>query len=174
VTGRGGYIDKTRNRQAPLPPPTTPLLPARATRLRIGIRLGREATRRLSLTREGEWAGVTPPFLAPNKSPNKSCVFSKLSSRAQLPLQTLVTVPPSHPGASAANPAGTARTQASTHARLPNASVGHRAGNPAHAAVPTAGPPRHHRRPGKRADARKSEKSRKTLPLISLTIFQIF
>jgi hypothetical protein len=28
---------------------------------------------------------VTPAFLAPNKSPNKSCVFSKLSSRAQLP-----------------------------------------------------------------------------------------
>jgi hypothetical protein len=29
--------------------------------------------------------GVTPAFLAPNKSPNKSRVFSKLSSRAQLP-----------------------------------------------------------------------------------------
>jgi hypothetical protein len=28
---------------------------------------------------------VTPTFLAPNKSPNKSCAFSKLSSRAQLP-----------------------------------------------------------------------------------------
>jgi hypothetical protein len=28
---------------------------------------------------------VTPAFLAPNKSPNKSCVLSKLSSRAQLP-----------------------------------------------------------------------------------------
>jgi hypothetical protein len=33
------------------------------------------------------WFGysVTPAFLAPNKPPNKSCVFSKLSSRAQLP-----------------------------------------------------------------------------------------
>jgi hypothetical protein len=50
------YIDKTRNRQAPLPPPTTPLLPVPATRLHIGLRLGREATRRLSLTREGEGA----------------------------------------------------------------------------------------------------------------------
>jgi hypothetical protein len=30
-------------------------------------------------------ASVTPAFLAPNKAPNKSCVFSKLSSRAQLP-----------------------------------------------------------------------------------------
>jgi hypothetical protein len=57
ATGRGSYIDKTRNRQAPLPPPTTPLLPVRATRLRIGLRLGREAKRRLSLRREGEGAG---------------------------------------------------------------------------------------------------------------------
>jgi hypothetical protein len=57
VTGRGSYIDKTRNSQAPLPPPTTPLLPVRATRLRIGLRLGCEATHRLSLRREGEGAG---------------------------------------------------------------------------------------------------------------------
>jgi hypothetical protein len=57
ATRRGSYIDKTRNRQAPLPPPTTPLLPVRATPLRIGLRLGREATRRLSLRREGEGAG---------------------------------------------------------------------------------------------------------------------
>jgi hypothetical protein len=47
ATGRGSYIDKTRNRHTPLPPPTTPLLLVRATRLRIGLRLGREATRRL-------------------------------------------------------------------------------------------------------------------------------
>jgi hypothetical protein len=38
-------------------PPTTPLLTVRATRLRIGLRLGREATRRLSPRREGEGAG---------------------------------------------------------------------------------------------------------------------
>jgi hypothetical protein len=57
ATGRGSYIDKTRNRQAPLPPPTTPLLPVRATRLRIGLHLMCEATRLLSLTREGEGAG---------------------------------------------------------------------------------------------------------------------
>jgi hypothetical protein len=57
ATGRGSYIDKMRNRQAPLPPPTTPLLPVRATRLRIGLRLGREATRRLSLRWEGDGAG---------------------------------------------------------------------------------------------------------------------
>jgi hypothetical protein len=57
ATGRGSYIDKTRNRQAPLPPPTTPLLPVRATRLRIRLRLGREATCRLSLRREGEGVG---------------------------------------------------------------------------------------------------------------------
>jgi hypothetical protein len=57
ATGRGSYIDKTRNRQAPLPPPTTPLLPVRATRLRVGLCLGREATSRLSLMQEGERAG---------------------------------------------------------------------------------------------------------------------
>jgi hypothetical protein len=57
ATGRGSYIDKAPNRQAPLPPPTTPLLPVCATRLCIGLRLGREATRRLSLRREGEGAG---------------------------------------------------------------------------------------------------------------------
>jgi hypothetical protein len=58
ATERGSYyIDKTRNRQAPLPPPTTPLLPVRATRLQTGLRLGPEATRRLSLTQEGEGAG---------------------------------------------------------------------------------------------------------------------
>jgi hypothetical protein len=56
-TGRGSYIDKMWNRQAPLPPPTTPLLLVRATRLCIGLRLGREAMRRLSLTWEGEAAG---------------------------------------------------------------------------------------------------------------------
>jgi hypothetical protein len=35
--GRGSYIDKTRNRKAPLPPPTTPLLPVCATRLCIEL-----------------------------------------------------------------------------------------------------------------------------------------
>jgi hypothetical protein len=53
ATRQGSYIDKTQNRQAHLPPPTTPLLPVRATRLRIGLYLGREATRRLSLRQEG-------------------------------------------------------------------------------------------------------------------------
>jgi hypothetical protein len=57
ATGRGSYIDKTRNRQAPLPPPTTPLLPVRATKLRIGLRLGCIATCRLSFTLEGEGVG---------------------------------------------------------------------------------------------------------------------
>jgi hypothetical protein len=36
--GRGSYIDKMQNRKAPLPPPTTPLLQVRATRLCIGLR----------------------------------------------------------------------------------------------------------------------------------------
>jgi hypothetical protein len=39
---QGSYIDKTRNRQVPLLPPTTPLLPVRATRLRIELCLGRK------------------------------------------------------------------------------------------------------------------------------------
>jgi hypothetical protein len=33
----------------------------------------------LAVARTGQCADVTPEFLAPNKSPNKSCVFSKLS-----------------------------------------------------------------------------------------------
>jgi hypothetical protein len=33
------------------------------------------------------WVDVTPAFLALNKSPNKSCVFSKLTRRAQLPFK---------------------------------------------------------------------------------------
>jgi hypothetical protein len=37
ATGRESYIDKTWNRQEPLPPPTTPFLPVRATRLRVGL-----------------------------------------------------------------------------------------------------------------------------------------
>jgi hypothetical protein len=87
----------------------------------------------------------------------------------------LVTVPLSYPGARAANPAGTARTQASTHARLPNAAVGHRAGNPAHAAVPPASPPRHHRHSGIDAGIRETQKKiRKTLLLIFLEILLIF
>jgi hypothetical protein len=35
---QGSYIDKMRNCHAPLPPPTTPLLPVRATQLRIRLR----------------------------------------------------------------------------------------------------------------------------------------
>jgi hypothetical protein len=53
-------------------------------------------------------AAVTPAFLAPNKSPNKSRVFFKtfpLSSFS--PSLTL--------GTRAANPAGTARTRAIAH-----------------------------------------------------------
>jgi hypothetical protein len=37
---QGSYIDKTRNHHAPLPPPTTPLLPVHATQLCIGLRFG--------------------------------------------------------------------------------------------------------------------------------------
>jgi hypothetical protein len=101
--------------------------------------------------------------LAPNKSPNKSRVFFKtvqLSSFA--PFQNPGHRPPSLTlGARAANPASTARTRASTHAYLPSAAVGHRAGNPAHAAVPPTGPPRHRRRPENHADARKTGKPTK-------------
>jgi hypothetical protein len=37
----------------------------------------------------------------------------------------------------------------------PSTAVGHHAWNPAHAVVPPAGPPRHHRRPENPADAKK-------------------
>jgi hypothetical protein len=57
VTGRWSYIDKTRNRQAPLPLPNTPLLLLCATQLHIGLHFGCKATRHLSITREGEGAG---------------------------------------------------------------------------------------------------------------------
>jgi hypothetical protein len=83
-------------------------------------------------------------------------IFKTVQPSSITPLQTLAIVPPSHPGARAANPAGTARTRASTHVCLPNAAVGHRAGNPAHAAVPPVGLPRHHHRPENHTDARKS------------------
>jgi hypothetical protein len=77
-----------------------------------------------------------PVFLAPNKSPNKSRVFSKLYRWAHL-------TPFRNPGrflsfgARAANPAGTARTRAITHACRHSAAVSHYDGNPA--------PPRSHR-----------------------------
>jgi hypothetical protein len=58
---------------------------------------------------------------------------------------------------------------------LPNAAVGHHAENPAHAAVPPDGPPRHHRRPEIDAGIRETQKKiRKTLPLIFLGILLIF
>jgi hypothetical protein len=56
----------------------------------------------------------------------------------------------------------------------PSTTVGHHAGNPAHATVPPAGPPRHHRRPENHVDARKTGKPTKTLPLISREILLIF
>jgi hypothetical protein len=56
-------------------------------KLILGCQLGRNASAYVDdivIMSERE-KDVTPAFLAPNKSPNKSCVFSKLSSRAQLP-----------------------------------------------------------------------------------------
>jgi hypothetical protein len=67
---------------------------------------------------------VTPAFLAPNKTPTKSRVFSKpfpLSSFT--PFETPLDSFPL--GARATNPAGTARTRAIAHACRPNAAVGH-------------------------------------------------
>jgi hypothetical protein len=55
----------------------------------------------------------------------------KMVQPSSITLQTLAAVPPlSLPDARAANPAGTARTQASTRTRLPNTAVGHRPGIP--------------------------------------------
>jgi hypothetical protein len=39
---QGSYIDKTRNRQAPLPTPTTLLQPVLVTQLRIRLRFRRK------------------------------------------------------------------------------------------------------------------------------------
>jgi hypothetical protein len=55
---QGNYIDKTRNRQAPLPPPTTPLVPLNcASGFPSGAKPSK-ITRRLSITWEGEGAGA--------------------------------------------------------------------------------------------------------------------
>jgi hypothetical protein len=52
-----------------------------------GIQLP-ELLARIKVLREaGLRADVTPAFLALNKSPSKSCVFSKLTRRAQLPFK---------------------------------------------------------------------------------------
>jgi hypothetical protein len=93
---------------------------------------------------------VTPAFLAPNKSPTKSRVFSKPFRRAHLPpfskpdrslsLSPSASVPRIPPAPPAPGP--------SPVACRPSTVVGHHAGNPAHVAVPPAGPPCHHRRPG--------------------------
>jgi hypothetical protein len=119
---------------------------------------------------------VTPAFLAPNKSSNKLRVISKiqLSSFAPFrnpghrpPLSPSVRVPRNPPAPPAFKPAPTRAT--------PSAAVGHRAENPAHAAVPPAGPPRHHRRPENHADARKSKKNpAKPFPQTFLEIFPNF
>jgi hypothetical protein len=50
------------------------------------LRLAFLATMRPALDPTGHRV-VTPAFLALNKSPNKSCVFSKLTRRAQLPFK---------------------------------------------------------------------------------------
>jgi hypothetical protein len=66
-------------------------------------------------------------------------------------------------------PPTTARATALSACR-PSAAVSHLAGNPAHAAVPPAGPPRHHRRPGNYAGIRETRKTHKIL-FPSLLIF---
>jgi hypothetical protein len=68
----------------------------------------------------------------------------------------------------------TACTRAVAHRVPTSVIVGHRAGNPAHTAVPPASSPRHHRRPKYHADARKPENPTKSFPLTSLEILLIF
>jgi hypothetical protein len=121
-------------------------------------------------SRGASGGAVMPAFLALNKSPTKSCVISKTDPPSSVIIQTLATVfslslslSLSLPDARAAIPAGTAPRP---HPCAPSQRRGRPpAGNPAHAAVPVTGPPRHHRRPRKCADARKTgEKPHKTLP----------
>jgi hypothetical protein len=57
ATGRGSYIDKTRNRSGTSTTTHYFIMLVRATLLRIGLHFGRKTTRRLSITREGEGAG---------------------------------------------------------------------------------------------------------------------
>jgi hypothetical protein len=91
-------------------------------------------------------------------------VFKIVQPSSITPSQTLVTASPLTLGARAANPDGTAHIRASTPACLLNRAVGHRAGNPAHAAVPSgrsASPS-----PSSRKSRRRPEIGgpRKTLP----------
>jgi hypothetical protein len=91
---------------------------------------------------------VTSAFLAPNKSPTKSRMFSKtLPLSSFIPFGTPVVFPSLTLGARVANPASTAHTLGIARRVPPRTAVGHHAGNPAHAAVPPAGPPLHHHRP---------------------------
>jgi hypothetical protein len=108
---------------------------------------------------------VTPTFLAPNKPPNKSRVFSKLSRRAHLPP---LSKPRSIPfPRRACRESHRHRPHPGRHPRVPP----QRRGRPPRresrtAAVPPTGPPRHHRRPENPADARRTGKPTETLPLI--------
>jgi hypothetical protein len=117
---------------------------------------------------------VMPTFLAPIKSLTKSRVFSKPSHRTQLspskprsssPLSPSARVPRIPPAPSALEPSPTTCR--------PSTAVGHRAKNPAHAVVPPAGPPRHHRRPENHANTR-SRKTPKKFVSSSLLIFLAF
>jgi hypothetical protein len=121
---------------------------------------------------------VTPAFLAPIKSPTKSRVFSKPSRRAQLspskprssfPLSPSARVPQIPPA-----PPALGSSPTTCH---PSGAVGHRTGNPTHAVVLLAGPPRHHRRPENHADARNRETPQNSFSsslLIFLAFFLIF
>jgi hypothetical protein len=126
----------------------------------------------------GKQPFVTPAFLAPNKSPTKSRTFSKPSRWAHLspskpgrlsPLSPSVRVPRIPPAPPALGPSPTPCR--------PSAAVDHHAGNPAHAAVPPASPPRHHRHPENHANTRKTGNPHKILfplPSIFLGFLLIF
>jgi hypothetical protein len=87
--GRGSYIDKTQNRKAPLPPPATPLLPVRATRLCIRLHLnyaGRRTKGRAMMS--GPLVNSSSQTAAPVQFP---FIFFITWPRCHLQPSTLVT-----------------------------------------------------------------------------------
>jgi hypothetical protein len=136
--------------------------------------------------REDDSVPVTPAFLALNKSPTKSCVFSKLTRRAQLPFKSQPLLSLSLP--LSLSPMRVPRFPPAPHLgrtppRLPNAAVGHRPGIPRTPRSRRPGIPRtpRSRRPVRLAitagpkitPTPGKRKTPQNPSLISLTIFQI-
>jgi hypothetical protein len=119
-------------------------------------------------------ATVTATFLAPNKSPNKSCVFSKLSSRAQLPPSNPSHCPSLSPWR-ACRESRRHRLHPGQHPRVPSQRRGRPPCRESRACRGPAGRSASPSPPSRKSRRRpKIEKPSKNLSPIFLTIFPIF